>query len=92
MSLCNDSLSKFQIASFLQVHLDGIVTLVDSVNIRRQLGDSGASFVSPRADFPIVERGGRHESMAQIAFADRILINKTVRFPNLSGAQAICYV
>lgn len=75
------------------LRLDGIVTLVDAKNILRQLergpaegladGKSGAS---PRPDDEGEEqaqheRESRNEAAMQLAYADRVLVNKVSEYP-----------
>lgn len=66
------------------LRLDGIVTLVDAKNIRRQLqcGTEDSTL-----DHGFLFRGGErppNEAVIQVAYADRVLINKVwVRRPSL---------
>jgi len=69
--------------------LDGIVTLVDAKHIEMQLRDTGSSSDYPSVDNPeISEKDNEHamtsgfEAERQIAYADRILLNKVDLLPD----------
>jgi G3E family GTPase len=60
-----------------RLRLDGIVGVVDVVNVLGQLeSTSSSSLLSSTNVGEEVERGGGDEAARQIAFADRILVNK----------------
>lgn len=59
------------------LHLDGVVTMVDAKNVERHLDDDK------------IKPGAVNEALQQIAYADRVILNKTdlVRFEILPSKE-----